>query len=200
MNEPELAFVLNGDYRVNGLACTGDQMARCVDGMVEWGGNRYGELLFEPVNPEDASFTLKGLNELFSIGLTDDELAGLSAELGSDCPFFVYNRPMMGGGRGEILTPYDFSLEGRRLDVVPQPVFVSTREAYAGIVPRNPAHSLTWVLKQPVEQWKDLLVNDFETTVFARYPQLAEAKQRLYEEGAIYASMSGSGSALFAIY
>ena len=148
----------------------------------------------------DASFTLRGLNELFSIGLTDDELAGLSAELGSDCPFFVYNRPMLARGRGEILTPYDFSLEGHRLEVVPQPLFVSTREAYAGIVAREPAHSLEWVLKQPGEKWKDLLVNDFETTVFARFPQLAEAKQRLYDGGATYAAMSGSGSALFAIY
>lgn len=147
----------------------------------------------------DASFTLRGLNELFSLGLTGEELAGLSAELGSDCPFFVYNRPMMARGRGEVLTPFDISIAPLHIKVVPQSLFVSTREAYAGIVPREREQSLEQVLQQPVERWKDLLVNDFETTVFARYPQLAQEKQRLYDEGAVYAAMSGSGSSLFAI-
>ena len=147
----------------------------------------------------DASFTLKGLCELFSLGLTEDEIAGLSAGIGSDCPFFVYNRPMMVRGRGEVLAPYDFRIAPLHIKVVPQKVFVSTREAYAGVVPREREQSLEQVLAQPVERWKDLLVNDFETTVFARFPQLAREKQRLYEQGAVYASMSGSGSALFAI-
>ncbi len=148
----------------------------------------------------DAAFTLAGLNALFSVGLPPDELAGLAAELGSDCPFFIYNRPMLARGRGEMLTPCDFSLAGHRLRIVPQDVFVSTREAYAGITPREPAHRIESVLKRPVEQWKGLLVNDFEETVFARHPELAAAKQALYDEGARYVSMSGSGSALFAIY
>ena len=147
----------------------------------------------------DAAFTLTGLNQLFGLNLPKDELAGLAAQLGSDCAFFVYNRPMLARGRGEILTPVDFTLD-RPVRIFPQPVFVSTREAYAGITPKEPEHRLESVLKMPVEQWKGLLVNDFEASVFARHPSLAAAKQALYDDGAVYAAMSGSGSALFAIY
>ena len=147
----------------------------------------------------DAAFTLTGLNTMLDLKLPQDELAGLAAQLGSDCAFFVYNRPMLARGRGEILTPVDLSLD-RTVRIYPQPVFVSTREAYAGITPQKPALPLDQVLKHPVEEWKDLMVNDFETTVFARHPELAAAKKSLYYNGAVYAAMSGSGSALFAIY
>jgi len=148
----------------------------------------------------DAAFTLKGLNALFGLNLSDDDLSGLAGQLGSDCPFFIYNRPMLARGRGEILTPMAFSLAGHDLRIFPQSVFVSTKEAYAGITPHMHEVPLESILKRPVEEWKDLLVNDFETTVFARYPELARAKQALYDEGARYVSMSGSGSALFAVY
>ena len=147
----------------------------------------------------DAAFTLTGLNTLFGLNLPQDELAGLAAQLGSDCAFFIYNRPMLARGRGEILTPLDFELK-RTVRIFPQPEFVSTRDAYAGITPREPAHAIPDVLKEPIETWKDLLVNDFEETVFAKYPSLARAKKALYENGAVYAAMSGSGSSLFAIY
>ncbi len=147
----------------------------------------------------DAAFTLTGLNTLFGLNLPQDELAGLAAQLGSDCSFFVYNRPMLARGRGEILSPIDFELN-RTVRIFPQPVFVSTRDAYAGITPREPERDILSVLKHPVEEWKDLLVNDFEETVFAKYPSLAHAKKALYYDGAVYAAMSGSGSALFAIY
>jgi len=148
----------------------------------------------------DAAFTLAGLSQLFGLNLPKEELAGLAAQLGSDCAFFIYNRPMLARGRGEILTPYDFSLGDHTLRIFPQPVFVSTKEAYAGIVPRQPVHRIESVLKRPVSEWKGLLVNDFEDTVFARHPELETALQALYDEGALYAAMSGSGSALFAIY
>ena len=148
----------------------------------------------------DAAFTLVGLNQLFELGLPQEELAGLAAQLGSDCAFFVYNRPMLARGRGEILSPVDFSLGGHPVRIFPQPVFVSTKEAYAGITPREPERSIESVLKLPVERWDGLLVNDFETTVFAKHPELQVAKQALYDDGALYAAMSGSGSALFAIY
>lgn len=147
----------------------------------------------------DAAFTLTGLNALFGLHLPQDELAGLAASLGSDCAFFVYNRPMLARGRGEILTPFDFSLEGHRLQIYPQEVFVSTREAYAGITPHPPAHRIESVLKRPIDEWKDLLVNDFEETVFRSHPELAVAKEALYAGGARYVAMTGSGSALFAI-
>ena len=147
----------------------------------------------------DAAFTLSGLNLLFGLQRPQEELAGLAAQLGSDCPFFIYNRPMLARGRGEVLTPLDFTID-RRVRIVPQPVFVSTREAYAGITPHEPAQPLEAVLRLPVEAWKDALVNDFEASVFAQHPELAVAKKALYEDGAVYAAMSGSGSALFAIY
>ncbi len=149
----------------------------------------------------DAAFALRMMADLAGLDLPDEELATLAARLGSDCAFFIYNRPMLGTGRGEVLEPLDVDLSGYRLEVtVPEGIAVSTADAYRGIVPRQPACPLREVLAQPVETWKDLLVNDFETTVFARHPRLAEIKQSLYEGGAVYASMSGSGSALYAFY
>ena len=149
----------------------------------------------------DAAFALRMMADLAGLDLPDEELAALAARLGSDCAFFIYNRPMLGTGRGEVLEPLDVDLSGYRLEVtVPEGIAVSTADANRGIVPRQPACPLREVLAQPVETWKDLLVNDFETTVFARHPRLAEIKQSLYEGGAVYASMSGSGSALYAFY
>ena len=148
----------------------------------------------------DAAFTLAGLCALFGLNLSKDDLAALAAQLGSDCAFFIYNRPMLARGRGEILTPFEVpQMKDRTVRIFPQPVFVSTREAYAGITPKAPEHPLESVVKRPVEEWKGLLVNDFEATVFARHPELAAAKQALYDQGARYAAMSGSGSALFTI-
>lgn len=160
----------------------------------------------------DAAFALKMLNEICSLNLDESSLSSYASRLGSDCAFFIYNRPMIGEGRGEILTPYD--LKG--LDygqthhdvpfthtvqvITPAGIAVSTADAYRGIKPRLPEMSLTEVLSRPVEQWKDLLENDFEETVFDKYPELAAIKLSLYESGADYACMSGSGSALFAIY
>lgn len=151
----------------------------------------------------DAAFTLKMLNEMCGLGLTQQQLADYASRLGSDCAFFIYNRPMIGEGRGEILTEYDghFSLSNYELQVLtPAGVAVSTKDAYSGICPHLPEQSLREVLSRPVEEWKGLLVNDFEETVFAKHPELAAIKSSLYDSGAVYASMSGSGSALFAIY
>ena len=149
----------------------------------------------------DAAFALKMLNELCELGLSDQQLAGYAARLGSDCPLFIYNRPMIGEGRGEILTEYPLDLSAYDLQVLtPEGVSVSTKDAYAGISPHLPEVSLRNALARPVEEWADVLVNDFEETVFAKYPELAAIKRSLYDSGAVYASMSGSGSALFAIY
>ena len=149
----------------------------------------------------DAAFALRLIAELAELELTDEELAGLAARLGSDCAFFIYNRPMLGSGRGEILEPFDIDLSGYRIEVtVPEDIAVSTADAYRGIVPQERERPLREILALPVVQWKGRLVNDFETTVFAKYPRLAEIKQSLYDRGAVYAAMSGSGSALFAFY
>lgn len=149
----------------------------------------------------DAAFALKMLNELCLLNLTQDQLAAYAAELGSDCAFFIYNRPMRGQGRGEILTPYDLDLSSYDIQVItPAGIAVSTKDAYGGIRPHLPELPLIEVLEKPIEEWDGLLVNDFEETVFAKYPELAAIKRSLYDCGAVYASMSGSGSALFAIY
>lgn len=150
----------------------------------------------------DAAFTLKMLSEMFSLGLSEAQLASYAARLGSDCAFFVYNRPMFGTGRGEILEEYPVpALEKYHLEVViPEGVSVSTADAYKGIVPAEPALALKDALKRPVEDWKECVVNDFETTVFEKYPSLKAVKESLYATGAVYASMSGSGSALYGLY
>ena len=149
----------------------------------------------------DAAFALKMLDELCGLGLSEEQLASYASRLGSDCAFFVYNRPMIGEGRGEILSEYPLSLEGYDLQVLtPEGIAVSTKDAYSGIRPHLPEVPLREALVRPIEEWDGILVNDFEETVFAKYPELAAIKRSLYDSGAAYASMSGSGSALFALY
>lgn len=153
----------------------------------------------------DAAHTILAIDKLYNLNLTKSQMAQYASRLGSDCAFFIYNTPMMGRGRGEILTPFILDqLKGFTIKLVHPPVFVSTADAYRGIVPRNVngqgGASLEELLQQPIGKWKDNVVNDFETTVFAKYPLLAEYKKALYEEGAIYAAMSGSGSTLFGIF
>ena len=149
----------------------------------------------------DAAFALKMLNDLCSLGLSEDNLAEYASRLGSDCAFFIYNRPMIGEGRGEILSEYQISIDGYDLQVLtPEGVAVSTKDAYGGIKPHLPEIPLREALARPVEEWDGILVNDFEATVFSKYPELAAIKRSLYDSGAVYAAMSGSGSALFALY
>ncbi len=151
----------------------------------------------------DAAFTLRSLNELFSLALSDEALAGYASRLGSDCAFFIFNTPMLGSGRGEVLESVDFDLErlGLQLKVlVPEGISVSTAQAYRGIVPKEPEMRIRDILALPPERWKDLLVNDFEQTVFSEHKELAAIRQSLYDSGAVYAAMSGSGSALFGLY
>ena len=149
----------------------------------------------------DAAFALKMLNEICSLGLDEARLAEYASRLGSDCAFFIYNRPMIGEGRGEILTEYPIDLGDLNLQVLtPEGIAVSTKDAYGGIRPHLPEVPLREALGRPVEEWDGILVNDFEETVFAKYPELAAIKRSLYDSGAVYASMSGSGSALFALY
>ena len=149
----------------------------------------------------DAAFVLRMLNELCALGLSEQQLAEYAARLGSDCAFFVYNRPMIGEGRGEVLTDCPIDLSAYDLQVLtPEGISVSTKDAYSGIRPHLPEIPLREVLARPVDEWDGILVNDFEDTVFAKYPELAAIKRSLYDSGAVYASMSGSGSALFALY
>ena len=149
----------------------------------------------------DAAFALKMLNDICALGLSEHQLADYAARLGSDCAFFIYNRPMIGEGRGEILSEYPIDLSAYDLQVLaPEGISVSTKDAYGGIRPHLPEVPLREALTRPIELWDGTLVNDFEETVFAKHPELAAIKRSLYDSGAVYASMSGSGSALFALY
>lgn len=148
----------------------------------------------------DATAVIVAVNELFALGLDNTALASLAAELGSDTPFFVYNTPQLCTGRGEIMSPIDVDLRGMWLVVIKPDEGVSTAEAYRGVRPAMPEVALTELVARPVEEWQGSVVNDFEPHIFAAHPRIAEIKRMLLDEGAIYASMSGSGSAVFGIF
>jgi len=149
----------------------------------------------------DAAFTLKGLNDLFGLGLTMEKLTQLAADLGADVPFFLYEKPMLATGIGTDLEEFelDFPYEIR---LFPQNIHSSTLSAYKSLDYKefDPKRDLREVLRSPVDQWKDHLHNDLEVPVFRMYPELGEIKAELYKEGALYAAMSGSGSAMFGIF
>lgn len=148
----------------------------------------------------DAAFTLKMLNVMFGLGMDEARLASCAARLGSDCAFFIYNRPMLGEGKGEVLSHYDIDLSNYEIRVrIPEGISVSTKEAYSGIVP-NPHGGIRDALAGPVSEWRRNLVNDFEKTVFKSHPEIEAVKERFYREGAVYSAMSGSGSAVFALF
>lgn len=148
----------------------------------------------------DAAYTLRLLNQVFDLKLSVAVLMGYAAVLGSDCSFFIQDRAMIGSGRGEILTETQDSLKGKYLVMVKPDIHVSTAQAYAGIRPRQPVHRVASILQEPLAKWKYLLKNDFEETVFENYPALRDIKIRLYDHGAVYASMSGTGSTVFGIF
>ena len=148
----------------------------------------------------DASCMLRLLRDMFSLPLSDDGLAVYAARLGADCPFFIYNRPMLAEGIGERLSPIDISLRGYFLVLVKPEISVSTADAYSLVTPAVPSLSLPDVLSRPVVEWKELLVNDFEKSVFKHYPVLSHLKQQLYDKGAVYVSMSGSGSTMYGLF
>ena len=149
----------------------------------------------------DAAFTLIGLNEVFNLGLKKRQLAEIAALIGADCPFFIYNRPMLCEGTGTIMRPIDICLpQNAKIALIKPPVSVSTKEAYASVHPHIPATPLPVLLQEPVERWQAAVKNDFETSVFPKYPVISEIKNGMMEMGALYASMSGSGSAVFGIF
>lgn len=148
----------------------------------------------------DASNTLLGLNRLLEKPLPQEELHHMAAELGSDCPFFLYQEPMMMEGRGEILSKIDLDLEELVLVLFFPRIHISTAEAYAGVNPRKPDRHLSELISKGIDQWRYILVNDFEQGLFLERPELAQIKSLLYDAGAIYASLSGSGSAFFALF
>lgn len=149
----------------------------------------------------DAAATLMGLNQLFALGLSREALHPLAAQLGADVPFFLYDTPMLASGIGTVLEPMDVSLP-YDIRLLTPPIHSSTVQAYRSLDLKacEPERDLRALLRQPVEAWKDLLVNDLEPPVFRQYPQLQHLKAQLYEQGAVYAAMSGSGSAVFGLF
>lgn len=148
----------------------------------------------------DAASMMLMLNQEFRLGLNSDEMRRRLAAFGADCPFFVDASPSYATGIGDQLTPCSVSLRGWILVLVKPPVHVSTRDAYAGITPQHPADDLRRIVSLSPSEWRGRLRNDFEETVFKQHPSIAAIKATLYDMGAVYASMSGSGSAVYALF
>lgn len=148
----------------------------------------------------DASFTLLLLNKLFSLGLTDQQLMASAQELGSDCPFFIINQPCYATGKGELLERVELDLSPYQLVIVNPGIYVNTGRAFLDIKPAVPERSVKEIIKDPIERWKDSLYNDFEQYIFKQHREIVDIKDQLYVSGAIYASMSGSGSTVYGIF
>lgn len=148
----------------------------------------------------DAAAMMKGLNEAYNLQLSTEDMEKRLAKFGADCPFFVRNKPAYATGIGDELTNCNVSLKDKFIVLVKPDVFVSTKEAYAHVTPKLPAIPLAEAIKLPIETWKEQIVNDFEQSVFPFHPELPAIKQTLYDMGAVYASMSGSGSTMYGIF
>jgi 4-diphosphocytidyl-2-C-methyl-D-erythritol kinase len=148
----------------------------------------------------DAAFVLRLLNSIFDLKITVEQLKNYASQLGSDCSFFIEDHPMIGTGRGEILSPTSVSLKGYFLVLIKPAIHVSTAEAYAGVAPQKPEYSISEILKLPIKEWRYRLGNDFENSIFNKFPMIKQNKEKMYSLGAAYASMSGSGSSVFGIF
>ncbi len=148
----------------------------------------------------DAAYTLKALNSFFNLGITSEKLQDYAAILGADCPFFIDNQPAFATETGNRLTPLNIDLNQYETVILKPPVSVSTAEAYKNISPKKPDFCLKDLCHLPIEQWKNIVHNDFEPYVFSAFPIVGELKEMLYNMGALYASMSGSGSAVYGIF
>jgi 4-diphosphocytidyl-2-C-methyl-D-erythritol kinase len=148
----------------------------------------------------DCGFMITLLNQMFQLRLSEQQMIDYAARLGADCAFFILNKPCYAEGIGEKLEPICLSLRGWYLAVVRPAIPVSTKEAFSLITPQHPAVNCRDIVMQPVETWRDVLTNDFEKSVFAIHPEIGAIKDRLYDLGAVYAAMSGSGSSLFGLF
>lgn len=180
------ARLMQERYGIGGVAIT-------LDKRVPFGAGLGG-------GSSDATAVIMAINEIYKLGLDKPTLASLAAELGSDTPFFVYNRAMLCEGRGEIMSPVDIDLNGLWLVVAKPDDGVSTAEAYRGVKPAPPVTRLVELLKRPIEEWQVSVTNDFEPHILAAHSDIAMLKDKLLTSGAIYASMSGSGSAVFGLF
>jgi 4-diphosphocytidyl-2-C-methyl-D-erythritol kinase len=148
----------------------------------------------------DGTNALLLLNRKFNLGISNKQLAVYALRLGSDCPFFLQEQPMLGSGRGELLTPVTVSLKDHSVVLIITGIHISTKDAFEGISPSLPAKNIPEIISHPVETWKNSLKNDFEDTVFQQHPVLATIKEKLYANGAAYASLTGTGSVVYGIF
>lgn len=148
----------------------------------------------------DAAFTLRILNEIFELKLTQEYLLQMALQLGSDCPFFIINQPCLATGRGELLEKIELNLSAYHMMIVNPGIHISTAAMFGKIQPVLPSASLKEKIKLPIEQWKEEIKNDFELPVFELHPEIGEIKDRLYKAGAVYASLSGSGSSVYGLF
>jgi len=148
----------------------------------------------------DGAFTLQLLNEKFQLNISQEQLLDYALRLGSDCPFFMINKPCIATGRGEQMQEVSPDLSSWSFLLVHPGIHVNTGWAFSQLTPAPPSQSLTAIIQQPVTKWPSLLKNDFETPVLQHHPELKAIKEKLYEAGALYASMSGSGSCFYGIF
>ncbi|KAA4248260.1 4-(cytidine 5'-diphospho)-2-C-methyl-D-erythritol kinase, partial [Bacteroides ovatus] len=148
----------------------------------------------------DAACMIKLLNDKFSLGLSTERMEEYAVKLGADCSFFIRNKPVFATGIGNLFEPVELSLKGYHIILIKPDIFVSTRDAFAEIKPVRPAVSLKEIVKQPMETWKNSMKNDFEDSVFKKFPEIAAIKDELYDLGAVYAAMSGPGSSVYGIF
>ncbi len=202
------------DLKVTGISVEGDERRNLVVRAYELLKQEFPQLprvhahLYKAIPTQagmgggssDCAAMLTLLNREFRLGLTEEQLISRAARLGADCPFFIVNRPAYAEGIGERLQPVGLDLGGWFLAVVRPDIPVPTKEAFALIVPRRPAVNCRDLVARPVEQWRGVLLNDFEKSVFAQHPEIGRVKEQLYELGAVYSAMSGSGSAVFGLF
>ena len=202
------------DLKVTGISVEGDERRNLVVRAYELLKQEFPQLprvhahLYKAIPTQagmgggssDCAAMLTLLNREFRLGLTEEQLISRAARLGADCPFFIVNRPAYAEGIGERLQPVGLDLGGWFLAVVRPDIPVPTKEAFALIVPRRPAVNCRDLVARPVEQWRGVLLNDFEKSVFAQQPEIGRVKEQLYELGAVYSAMSGSGSAVFGLF
>lgn len=148
----------------------------------------------------DCAYMIRLLNESFKLGMSQEEMISHAALLGADCPFFILGRPAYAEGIGEQLHPIDLDLGGWHIVVVRPDIPVPTKDAFSLVTPQQPDANCRDIVMQPVETWRDTLVNDFEHSVFTLHPEIGRIKERLYDLGAVYAAMSGSGSSVFGLF
>ncbi|KAA5537450.1 4-(cytidine 5'-diphospho)-2-C-methyl-D-erythritol kinase [Taibaiella lutea] len=148
----------------------------------------------------DGAFMLSMLNDFFGLNIPSDKLESYALQLGSDCPFFIRNKPVFAKGRGEIMEPVPLSLDNYSIQLICPKLHISTANAFKGIVPKTASFNLNAIEASDIKDWKSYIINDFERTLFPHYPVLQQIKHQLYEQGAIYASLSGTGATVYGIF